>query len=133
MANKSKFLVVPYELLNAGGSIKIPNARLTAPENVVEVKPPIGMVVTRVTIQSIQDSVSDVGAVLMSDHIPNTSSDGFVISGGADASGIPLPGQFTLENFGDESFSQSIYLANITAGAGAELYITVLFEGFINE
>lgn len=132
MANKSKFLVVPYTLLNAGGTIKTPNAQLTAPENVVEVKPPIGMVVTRVTIQSIQDSASDIGAVLMSDHIPNTSSDGFVICGGIDNSGVPAPGQFTLENFGDESFSQSIYLANITT-ALADLFLTVLFEGYINE
>jgi hypothetical protein len=132
MANKSKFLVVPYELLFSGGDFSSPNKRLSLQENIVEVKPPIGMVVTRVTIQAIADATPALGAVLISDHIPNNSSDGFLITGTTDPSGQVLPGQFTLENFGEESFSQSIYLANVSIG-NAEIFVSVLFEGFINE
>jgi len=132
MANKSKFLVVPYELLDCQGDFSTPNKRFGSPENIVEVKPPIGMVVTRVTIQSIADIAPAIGAVLVSDHIPSNNSDGFLITGSSDPSGAILPGQFTLENFGDESFSQSIYLANCS-GSSSELFISILFEGFINE
>jgi hypothetical protein len=132
MANKSKFLVVPYELLDCQGDFNTPNKRFNAPENVVEVKPPIGMVVTRVTIQAMVEPGPGIGAVLISDHIPNNTSDGFLITGSSDPLGTYLPGQFTLENFGEESFSQSIYLANCSQ-SGSELYCSILFEGYINE
>jgi hypothetical protein len=132
MANKSKFLVVPYELLSCQADFNTPNKGFSAPENVVEVKPPIGMVVTRVTIQAISSNYPAIGAVLVSDHIPNNNRDGFLITGTTDPSTVILPGQFTLENFGDESFSQSIYLANCSA-LSSEIFISILFEGFINE
>jgi len=132
MANKSKFLVVPYTVLDCGGDFSTPNKRLTFPENIVEVKPPVGMIVTRVTIQAIADATPGIGVILISDHIPSNNSDGFLITGTSDPSGLFLPGQFTLENFGDESFSQSIYMANCSTSAN-DMYITVLFEGYINE
>jgi hypothetical protein len=136
MPKKSKFLVVPYSVLYAGNSYDLGLKPLLNNENTVEIKPPIHMVVTRVTFQILSGIGSPATqAVLISDHIPTNTFDGYLLAtineGGAGASSIPGP-SFTFENFGEESISQSFFLANVGPAAD-ECYITVIFEGFINE
>lgn len=131
MPKKSKFLVVPYTVLYGGNSF-INNKALNT-ENSVEVKPPINMVVTRVTFQ-VQGINASTAAVLISDHPSNTTMDGYLLTTVIDAAALNnLPfNTFTFENFGDESISQSFYISNVSASPD-DAHVTVIFEGFIYE
>jgi hypothetical protein len=106
--------------------------------NTVELVPPRNMVVTRCTVQvQAETAQASPAAVLISDHIPSTNIDGFMLiqnevqSGGIGAPFF-LPANYTLENFGDETISQSIFLSNFSS-SGGDVYCSVLWEGYINE
>jgi len=137
MAKKSKFLINSFTLEYCGPEfINIPKT-LGAP-NTLEITSPINMVVTRCTIQ-VQGEVAQASpaAVLISDHIPSTNIDGFMlIQNEVQSIGIGgpyyLPANFTIENFGDESISQTIYLSNFST-SGGDVYCSVIWEGYINE
>ena len=132
MPKKSKFLIVPYTILYSGASF-INNAACNT-ENAVEIKPPIHMVVTRVTFQVQGIAGGNTMGVLISDHASNTSQDGFLLTTIIDPATLGgfAYNYFTFENFGDESISQSFYLTNV-AQAIEPAYVTVIFEGYINE
>lgn len=131
MPKKSKFLIVPYTVLY-GGNTFTNNLALNT-ENAVEVKPPIHFIVTRVTFQ-VQGSRTATSAVLISDHASNTSLDGLLITNILDSGAtLYLPfNTFTFENFAEESINQSFYISNVSA-LNEEAYVTVIFEGYINE
>lgn len=135
MPKKSKFLVVPYTVLYAGQSYDLGLKPLLNNENAVEIKPPIHMIVTRVTFQVLQGLNSPTAAaVIISDHIPTNTFDGYLLTTLSDeAVTRSWPGpSFTFENFGEESISQSFFVANVGPAAD-DCFVTVIFEGFINE
>ena len=134
---KSKFLINSITLPYCGPDF------LTVPKtlgfaNTVEIVPPRNMVVTRCTIQvQAEAAQASPGAVLISDHIPSTNIDGFMIIQNEVQSvgiGAPffLPANYTIENFGDESISQSVFLSNFSS-SGGDLFCSILWEGYINE
>jgi hypothetical protein len=117
MAKKSKFLINSVTLPICGPDFTtVPKSLLK--NNTVEVTSPINMVITRCTIQ-VQGETAQASpaGVLISDHVPSTNIDGFMlIQNEVNSLGIGapyfLPANFTIENFGDESISQSIFLSN---------------------
>jgi hypothetical protein len=131
MAKKSKFLINPYTVLWSGTDYttysNIPGI------NSIEVKPPINMVITRVTFQLLQGG-ADINAVLISDHVSTNSYDGLLLTTNIEQTTTrSLPSNtFTFENFGDESISQSFFLSNVSV-IPDNIYVVVIFEGFINE
>lgn len=137
MAKKSKFLINSVTLLYCGPDfLTVPKSLLNS--NTVEITTPINMVVTRCTIQvQGEPAQASPAAVLISDHIPQTNIDGFMLIQNEVQSlniGAPffLPANYTIENFGDESISQSIFLSNFSS-SGGEVYCSILWEGYINE
>jgi len=135
MAKKSKFLINSILLEYAGADfINIPTA-LNSP-NTVEIVPPKNFIVTRCTIQVQGEATqAGIGAVLISDHIPSTNIDGFMLIQTQIQTGVNpyfLPANFTLENFADESISQSIFLSNCSTSFG-NLFCSLLWEGYIND
>jgi hypothetical protein len=137
MAKKSKFLINSVTLEYCGPNFLVIPKPLGQP-NTLEITSPINMVVTRCTIQ-VQGELAQASpaAVLISDHIPSTNIDGFMlIQNEVQSIGIGgpyyLPANFTIENFGDESISQSIFLSNFSS-SGSDVYCSVIWEGYINE
>jgi hypothetical protein len=137
MAKKSKFLINSVTLEYCGVDFATVPAALGSP-NTVEIIPPRNMVVTRCTVQ-VQGETSQASpaAVLISDHIPSTNIDGFMlIQNEVQSIGIGgpyfLPANFTIENFGDETISQSIFLSNFTS-SGGNIFCSLLWEGYIND
>ncbi len=137
MAKKSKFLINSVTLEYCGPNfITVPKSINST--NTVEIIPPRNLVVTRCTIQ-VQGETAQASpaAVLISDHIPSTNIDGFMlIQNEVQSIGIGspyyLPANFTIENFGDETISQSIFLSNFSS-SGGDVYCSILWEGYIND
>ena len=137
MAKKSKFLINSVTLEYCGPDFLTVPKPLGFP-NTIELTSPINMVVTRCTIQ-VQAEVGQnaPAAVLISDHIPATNIDGFMlIQNEVQSFGIGgpffLPANFTIENFGDESISQTIYLSNFSSGNN-DVFCSIIWEGYIND
>lgn len=137
MAKKSKFLINSVTLEFCGPDfLQVPKP-LASP-NTLEITSPINMVVTRCTIQvQGEESQASPAAVLISDHIPSTNIDGFMlIQNEVQSIGIGgpyyLPANFTIENFGDESISQTIFLSNFSS-SGNNVFCSVIWEGYIND
>lgn len=137
MAKKSKFLINSVTLLHAGQDfIAVP--KVLSSDYTVELVPPSAMIVTRCTIQiqGLESQVSPAG-VLISDHIPSTTIDGFyIIQNEVQSTNLPgpyfLPANFTIENFGNESISQSVFLTNLSIQSKTA-YCSIIWEGYINE
>lgn len=135
MPKKSKFLAIPYTVLFSGNSYDTGYKEIGLRENIVEIKPPIHLVITRVTFQILQNGSSPTtGAIIISDHRPSNTFDGYMLTTlSDDAVTRSWPGpSFTFENFGEESISQSFYIANVSPSED-DCFIIVLFEGYINE
>jgi hypothetical protein len=134
MAKKSKFLVLGNIIAQDVGRAYDDVRVFTNPENIIEINPPVGMITTRVTIQTTFDlTATDVPALLISDHRMNIAQDGYLIVGNYNnVTNRPIPASYTFENFADEGFSQTIYLANVT-GATTEINCSIIFEGYVNE
>lgn len=137
MAKKSKFLINSITLEFCGPDfLNVPKPITIA--NTVEITSPINMVVTRCTIQvQVEPGQASPSAILISDHIPGTNIDGFMlIQNEVQSTGIGaqyfLPANFTIENFGDESISQSIFLSNISSSGGV-VFCSIIWEGYIND
>ena len=137
MAKKSKFLINSVTLEYCGPDFQnVPKPLAIA--NTVEITSPINMVVTRCTIQvQVEPGQTSPSAILISDHIPGTNIDGFMlIQNEVQSIGIGgpyfLPANFTIENFGDESISQSIFLSNISSSGGV-VFCSIIWEGYIND
>jgi len=137
MAKKSKFLINSVTLEYCGPDFQnVPKPLAIA--NTVEITSPINMVVTRCTIQvQVEPGQASPSAILISDHIPGTNIDGFMlIQNEVQSIGIGgpyfLPANFTIENFGDESISQSIFLSNISSSGGV-VFCSIIWEGYIND
>ena len=134
MAKKSKFLVLGNLIATSVGRSYQDPRIFTNPENILEVNPPVGMITTRVTIQTtFETSQTDVPALLISDHRMNIAQDGYLIVGNySNVTGGPIPVSYTFENFSDEGFSQTIYLANVSSQV-TSIYCAIIFEGYVNE
>ena len=138
MAKKSKFLINSVTLEYAGPDFQNIPKPIGKVGVVVEITSPINMVVTRCTIQVQGESAqASPSAVLISDHIPGTNIDGFMlIQNEVQSIGLGgpfyLPVNFTIENFGDESISQSIFLSNISSSGGS-VFCSIIWEGYIND
>jgi len=134
MAKKSKFLVLGNLLLAHVGRDYIDTRIFPNPENILEINPPVSMITTRVTIQTtFEISETDVPAFLISDHRMNIAQDGYLVVGNyTNVTGLPIPASYTFENFSDEGFSQTIYLANVSRII-EPIYCSIIFEGYVNE
>jgi len=137
MAKKSKFLINSVTLEWCGPRFEdVPKPLANA--NTVEITSPINMVVTRCTIQvQAERAQGSPSVILISDHIPSTNIDGFLLiqnEVNTVTLGAPyfLPANFTIENFGDESISQSIFLSNISPSSN-EVFCSIIWEGYIND